>query len=176
MNEVPDPAMQTCADRIALQDLVARYCRGCDRRDFALVRSCYHDDAIDHHGSMFRGGPDQFVVWLDQTTKAWELTRHEVSNSLFAINGDRAQGEHLVRAWHRSYPPERTEYIVHGRYLDHYERRKGTWKFLHRSLVFDHGEIRAVDEAAQAALGADAPHGTCTFDDPSWGLDLLSGL
>lgn len=161
-------------DRVALIELAMLYCRGCDRRDFALVRSLYHDDAVDDHGAMFRGGPDDFVAWLPQATAPWELTRHEITNSVVVVDGDRAEGEHLVRAWHRTHPPHRQEVIVHGRYLDRYERRGGIWKFLHRSLVFDHGEVRAVDEAAQARLGGDAPNGTCGRDDPSWSLGLLA--
>ena len=71
--------------------------------------------------------------------------------------------------------PDRKEFTVFGRYLDRYERREGRWKFSHRSLVFDHGEVRAVDEAAMAQLGADAPNGTSGKDDPSWALGLLAG-
>lgn len=171
-----DTELRSLLDRIALHDLVMCYCRGCDRRDFALVRSLYHDDAIDDHGNMFSGGPDAFVAWLVEATTPWELTRHEIANSLFAIAGDRAEGEHLVRAWHRTPGPERKEFIVHGRYLDRYERREGQWKFLHRSLVFDHGELRDVNEEAMAMLGGDAPNGTAGRDDPSWSLELLAKL
>ena len=166
--------MQELLDRIALADLVALYCRGCDRRDFALVRSLYHDDAIDDHGKMFRGGPDDFVAWLPIAMAPWELTVHSVSNSLFAIDGDVAEGEHHVVAYHRTHPPTRREFIVHGRYLDRYNRRGGGWKFSHRSLVFDHGEIRDVDEANFARMGADAAHGTGDSADPSWSLGLLA--
>jgi len=168
----PDPLL----DQIALRDLVMRYCRGCDRRDFALVRSLYHDDAIDDHGAMFRGGPDAFVAWLPEMTARWELTVHSITNSLFAIDGDRAEGEHHVRAYHRTFPPERREYIVYGRYLDRYERRDGAWKFLHRSLVFDSGDIRDIDEEMFARMGGDAAHGTADRSDPSWLLPLLAGL
>lgn len=164
------------ADRMEILDLVARYCRGCDRRDFALVRALYHDDAIDDHGAMFSGGPDAFVAWLPKAMEPWELTIHAISNSVIALAGDRAEGEHLVRAWHRTHLPERQEFIVHGRYLDRYERRGGAWKFFHRQLVFDHGEVRKVDEAAMARLGAEARHGRADRDDPSWGLTLLAGL
>ncbi|MCB2060067.1 MAG: nuclear transport factor 2 family protein [Novosphingobium sp.] len=163
-------------DRIAIVELVSRYCRGIDRRDFALVRSLYHDDAIDEHGSMFRGGPDEFVAWLPQVTAAWELTRHEISNSVVAIDKDRAEGEHLVRAWHRTPPPDRREFIIHGRYLDRYERRAGEWKFYHRQLVLDHAELRPVDETVMAQLGGEAPHGISGSGDPSWRLDLLARL
>ncbi|MCP5395264.1 MAG: nuclear transport factor 2 family protein [Sphingomonadaceae bacterium] len=171
-----DSAQGQWQDEAAIRRLVMLYCRGCDRRDFALVRSLYHDDAIDDHGAMFRGGPDEFVAWLPQAMAPWELTIHAISNSVIAVDGDHAEGEHLVRAWHRTHPPDRQEVIVHGRYLDRYEKRQGLWKFLHRSLVFDHGEIRKVDEEAMTQLGADAAHGTAGDDDPSWKLALLGRL
>jgi len=167
---------QATMDRVALRDLVMRYCRGADRRDFGLVRSLYHDDAIDDHGAMFRGGPDAFVAWLPEATAPWELTIHSITNSLFAIDGDQAEGEHHVCAYHRTWPPQRREYIVYGRYLDRYERRHGEWKFSYRSLVFDRGEIRPVDEAAFVKLGGDAAHGRCDGEDPSWRFPLLARL
>jgi ketosteroid isomerase-like protein len=164
------------ADQLALRDLVARYCRGCDRRDFALVRSLYHDDAVDDHGAMFRGDADAFVAWLPEAMAPWELTIHSVSNSLFAIDGDHADGEHLVRAWHRTHPPDRREIIIWGRYLDRYEKRKGRWKFIHRSLIFDHGEVRDIDDAVLEMLGADAARGSADCNDPSWSLPRLASL
>lgn len=163
-------------DRVALHDLVMRYCRGVDRRDFTLVRSLYWDDAVDRHGAMFEGSPDAFVAWLPTAMAGFELTVHRITNSLFVVDGDEAEGEHYAIAYHRTPPPERHELIVGGRYLDRYRCRGGQWKFAERSLVFDHGEARAVDEAGFAQLGADAPHGTADRTDPSWSLQLLGGL
>ncbi|NWK96078.1 nuclear transport factor 2 family protein [Sphingobium lactosutens] len=167
---------QAWLDRIALQDLVMRYCRGCDRRDFALVRSLYHDDAIDDHGSMFTGGPDEFVTWLAQVTPQWDMMRHTISNSLFVVDGDRAEGEHYVEAWHRTSGPDARQYIVLGRYLDRYERRDGVWKFTYRSLVFDHGSIVQVAVDIISQMRRDAPNGRADRDDPSFAYPLLAGL
>lgn len=167
---------QEWLDRVALHDLVMRYCRGCDRRDFALVRSLYHDDAIDDHGTMFRGGPDEFVAWLPEITSHWSLTRHAISNSLFVIDGDTAEGEHYVEAWHRTSGPKAKQFIARGRYLDRYERRGGLWKFTYRSLAFDHGDILPVDDIAIERMGKDAPHGRADRDDPSFSYPLLAGL
>jgi len=167
---------QDLLDRVALHDLVMRYCRGCDRRDFALVRSLYHDDAIDGHGAMFKGGPDAFVAWLAEVTAHWSLTRHVVGNSLFVIDGDHAEGEHYVEAWHRTHGPQPQLFIALGRYLDKYERRGGVWKFSYRSLVFDHGHIVAVDGESLERMGKDAPHGTADRGDPSFTYPLLAGL
>lgn len=163
-------------DHAALRDLVMRYCRGIDRRDFALVRACYHDDAIDDHGGMFHGSADDYVVWVAEVLKAMECTLHSVSNSLFAVAGDYAEGEHHSYNYHRTRAPDRQELIIHGRYLDKYERRAGSWKFAYRKIVFDHGYVRPVDEAGFAVAGADAPHGSDTRDDPSFGFKLLAGL
>ncbi|MFT4053837.1 MAG: nuclear transport factor 2 family protein [Novosphingobium sp.] len=167
--------MSEWLDHVALRDLLMRYCRGCDRRDFALVRSLYHDDAVDDHGAMFSGGPDAFVAWLPEAMAGWHATRHSITNTLFVVTGDDAEGEHYVEAWHRTHGPDIREYVVHGRYLDRYRRRDGRWKFLHRSLVFDHGYIRDVDASAVERLGRDAPEGRADRDDPSWRLALLAG-
>lgn len=165
--------VEEALDRMALGDLVARYCRGVDRRDFALVRSLYWDDAVDRHGAMFEGRADEFVAWLPRALAPFELTAHRLGNSLFILDGDRAEGEHYAVAYHRTDPPERREIVIGGRYLDRYERRGGVWKFAERRLVFDHGEARALDEAAFAELSGQAPPGTADRNDPSWALQLL---
>ena len=46
-----DPRLSRLLDRNEIEEVVLRYCRGIDRRDFDLVRSCYHPDATDRHGS-----------------------------------------------------------------------------------------------------------------------------
>lgn len=168
----PDEALA----RVALADLVARYCRGIDRGDYALVRSLYWDDAIDRHGAMFEGGPDAFVAWLPTIMAPWELTVHRLGQSLFAVEGDSAEGEHYVTAYHRTRPPARREIVIGGRFLDRYERRGGQWKFAERRLAFDHGEVRAVDEASWAELSGQAPNGAIDRSDPSWALPLLASL
>lgn len=47
-----------------LYGVIARYCRGIDRLDMALVRSAYHPDGVDHHTG-FDGGRDEFIDWVE---------------------------------------------------------------------------------------------------------------
>jgi hypothetical protein len=50
--ELPaDAELRGVVDQFAIRDLLLRYARGIDRRDLDLVRSCYHADAVDEHGS-----------------------------------------------------------------------------------------------------------------------------
>ncbi len=162
-------------DRVELTDLVMRYCRGIDRRDFNLVRSLYHDDAIDDHGDMFCGSPDEYVKWLPIVLEPLDCTIHAISNSFFVIDGDVAEGEHYSTNFHRTRQAPRQEIIIHGRYLDRYERREGEWKFARRQIVFDHGYVHPVNEAGVSQAGADAPHGRDNRSDLSWALSLLAG-
>lgn len=168
--------MQEWIDRMALTDLVMRYCRGCDRRDFALVRSLYHDDAIDDHGGFFCGSADEFVARMPEATAHWELTRHSLSNSLFVINGDEAEGEHYIEAWHRSYGPNTQQMIVLGRFLDRYARRDGVWKYTYRKLVLDHGWTVPVDVQLLGQILQGSPNGSTDDSDPSFSFPLLARL
>mgnify|MGYP000020574864 FL=1 len=167
---------QELCDREELRHLVMRYCRGIDRRDYDLIRSLYWDDAIDDHGEMFCGSPDDYVKWLPQALEPLDCTIHAISNSLFVIDGDVAEGEHYSDNFHRTREAPRQEIVIHGRYLDRYERRDGVWKFARRKIVFDHGYIRPVDEEGLAGAGADAEAGSDGGSDPSWGLPMLAEL
>ena len=131
-------------DRQALQQLAWSYCHACDRQDFKLLRSLYHDDAIDDHGPMFCGGPDEYIAWLPSMLANWSLTSHMITNMLFLIDGDEAEGELYAIAYHRTHGPDQREVIAGGRYVDRYQKRDGVWRFWRRSLVLDWMENRAV--------------------------------
>jgi hypothetical protein len=131
------------SDQFALQRLNFTYAHGIDRRDLALVRSLYHDDAIDDHGAMFCGPVDAYIAWLPSILAKWQVTSHRMANMLFLIDGDRAEGEVAFSAYHRTLDGTR-EWTAHGRYLDRYEKREGVWRYAHRSLVVDWTEKGAV--------------------------------
>lgn len=160
--------LQTVLDKSALSDLILTYCRACDRRDFALVRTLYHDDAIDEHGYMFTGTPDEFVAWLPQAMAGFEATVHSVSNMLFKIDGDNAEGEIYTLAYHRTSGPDAQEIVIGGRYIDSYQRRAGVWKFFRRALACDYVEVRKVDKTAYEQFAAGAPPGRTDASDPSY--------
>jgi hypothetical protein len=156
---------------LELQRLAWLYCHAVDRGDMVLLRSLYHDDAIDDHGEMFCGSADDYVAWLPRMLAGLDATRHTIDSMLFVVDGDRAQGELVNTAYHRTGD---REVIVGGRYLDSYTRRDGIWRIQHRSLVMDVIEQRAASEPA-GFIGKGVAWGSLGPDDPVFTrLDLFS--
>ena len=47
---VSNEKLQQLLDKQEIHEVIMRYCRGIDRLDREMIRSVYHDDAIDEHG------------------------------------------------------------------------------------------------------------------------------
>lgn len=154
-------------DTFALKQLVLSYCHGIDRRDLNLVRSLYHDDAIDDHGPRFRGGPDEYVAWLPSILGKWSATAHIIHNTLFLIDGDHAEGEVALTAYHRTIDGTR-EIIAHGRYIDQYEKRDDAWRFYRRSLALDWMEERPVPLPEGPGIADGVVMGRPSAEDPCY--------
>jgi hypothetical protein len=127
-------ALQDLLDRQALADLAAAYCRAVDRREFALLEALYHPDAVHDHGAMFRGAPDAFIAWLQQSPRDL-ITQHFIGNALYTTHGDKAEGEIYALNYH-VIGGER-DYVAGGRYLDHYIRENGRWWIWSRKRLVD---------------------------------------
>lgn len=136
----PHPVSPTeAADRAALAHLVAAYGHGIDRRDYALLRTLYHPDAVDDHRPYYNGSASGYIDWLPSMLANWQATAHTALSALYLIDGDRAEGEIPARAWHLTLDGTR-QFIAWGRYADRYERRDGVWRFAHRAFILDHVE------------------------------------
>lgn len=163
-----DPA-SVMLDKFTLHELVLTYCRAVDRRDYALLATLYHDDAIDDHGGMFCGSAKDYIAWLPSMQSHFEAMRHDITNALFAVDGNDANGELYTIAYHRTPPGSKArEIIIGGRYLDRYQKRDGVWRFLHRSLVFDWKETRRLPAETDADVSDGVAHGRPDGDDPSY--------
>lgn len=140
-------ALRVALDVQAVKDLQHRYCRGFDRADYDLVRSCYHPDAFDDHGP-YRGDVDGLIEWARARHETVESTTHFTGNQLVDVVGDQAWAEHYARVYHRSRrvgaQPARS-WVLNLRYSDHVTRRAGVWRIAHRVLVCEYQERAEVD-------------------------------
>ena len=51
--------LEIAADKIAIMDVVYKYCRAIDRLDRELLESVFHGDSVHHHGE-YKGPSSQF--------------------------------------------------------------------------------------------------------------------
>ncbi len=161
-----------CNDETAIRRVHLEYCRAVDRRDWDLVRSCYHPDAVDHHGP-YSGGIDGFIAWAKEFVETVCSTTHFVGNQLIDIEGDTAWHEAYCQDHHRTKATDTTpaaDYVVNLRYLDRMERRDGEWKIADRLVVHDSVKRTAVGEEVDEGFfpGGYAPDDVSYHRPDSW--------
>jgi hypothetical protein len=172
----PD-VLRSLADERAITRVIHQYCRGIDRLDPELVRSCYHADAVDDHGS-FLGTRDEFVTWVFRLLDKYASTMHYVGQVLIDIEGDVARSETYALATHRGsldgiFDP-RLNLITGFRYVDRFERRDGRWAIAHRVAVTEWSRVD--DLEGRWRVPAALRHGTRDATDPvHWLVPEISG-
>lgn len=126
------------ADRDAIREALARYCRGVDRLDAELLRSAYHPDAVDDHGP-FKGERDEFVAWvIPFLRREYVATAHHLSTQFIALSDGWADVEtYAIVEQHKRVAGRSVALIVSCRYVDRFERRHGQWRIAHRVVVTD---------------------------------------
>lgn len=146
--------LQRLADRVAIQDLMCRYTRYVDRRQWDALRSIYHPDATDDHGA-YVGGVEGFIDWVSSRHAAIDEAMHFLGNCLVEF-GDRdtALVETCFCAYLRMSPQAAAsnakflaagggeghghDVTVRGRYVDRVERRADReWRIAKRVTVFE---------------------------------------
>ena len=122
-----------------ITELLYRYCRGVDRLDMELVRSCYHPDATDSHGT-FQGTVDEYLVWSERLLSRYTGSVHTVLNVLVEIEPEpmasasgetvrwaRSEAHGIARHWTEGGPPE-LNLSVGFRFIDDVsQRNEGPW-------------------------------------------------
>jgi ketosteroid isomerase-like protein len=141
-----DPEVQRLVDESAIRRLLSRYVRAIDRRDYDLLRTCYHPDAVDEHG-VYDGDIDGFVEYLRKITPS-EFESHFLSSPLIEVDGDVAWAETYCLALRRVHDErwEARDRMQHVRYLDRLEKRDGEWRIAHRVASYGHGRFDPAPE------------------------------
>jgi SnoaL-like domain len=80
-------------DRLEIQDLLARYARGVDTKDWALWRTVFTPDAhIDYRSAGgIEGDREAVAKWLEESLAAFPMTQHFITNIECELDGDTAK-------------------------------------------------------------------------------------
>lgn len=84
--------LQAVSDKLEIAELLARYARAVDSKDWDLWRSVFTPEArVDYSSAGAAVGPrDEVAHWLEQALSAVPMTQHFISNIEIDLDGDRA--------------------------------------------------------------------------------------
>ena len=138
------------ADRLAIEELLVRYCTIVDTRDFARFDEVFTADAVIDYTDAggIRGALPEIKAWLTQALAPFVIVQHVVSNFDIRIDGDRAESTcylfnpmGLRGAETTPGGAETTLFWCGGRYRDELVRVQGAWRIKSRTneLLYMHG-------------------------------------
>jgi hypothetical protein len=129
--------MTEIADRLAIAETLALYCRGIDRCDAEQLAAAFTPDARIDYGDGAKPIAET-IPGLMAGLGTMRLTQHNISNTVMRIAGDTARAETNCVALHLIPAPEgEIEVVVGGRYLDRLEKHAGRWLIVARLYVLD---------------------------------------
>ncbi len=159
MHGKPESASESAratADRLAITELIYRYCRAVDRIDPELGYSVWHQDGTADYGEdVYQGSGRGLIDHVCQQHRQTLGHSHQISNIIIDLDGDRAGSESYVTATLRVPKGESLLQIsVWNRYIDLWSCRDGRWGIDRRVTVIDFDEIRQVQPLSKATRGS----------------------
>ncbi|WP_285712161.1 nuclear transport factor 2 family protein [Erythrobacter oryzae] len=140
------------ADRLAIAETLALYCRGIDRCDGEQLAAAFTSDALIDYGDGARPIAE-VIPGLMAGLGTMRLTQHNISNTVIRIAGDTARAETNCVALHIIPSPQgEIELTVGGRYLDTLVRREGHWLIAERLYVMDWNRTVPATMATEGGL------------------------
>lgn len=158
MSESPvsSAELRALLDKQAITEVILTYSRAVDRGDEALLRSCYHDDAVEDHGGSFLGPATAYIEAILPALHSDRLMTHTVTNILIELTGPLSA---LSECYYLSFaryaaaePPFET--LTLARAIDRFERRDGTWRIARRELRWEWNREQPIAETwARGGIG-----------------------
>ncbi len=162
-----DDRLREMLDHHDIRTLLAEYCHGCDRHDYLRMADTYHEDSWDDHGNYKMPGKEFAAVAVTENLRDANMLMHHLGQSLIRVDGDEAGADTYFLA-SVSTTENGKEVInqIAGRYVDHLERRDGSWKIKKRICVREWSISLPVDRDWLA--GHDFVMGQRSGSDPSF--------
>jgi len=127
---------QEISDRLEIQELLTRYTRAIDQRDFALLDTCFLPDAhVDYVSSGgIQGKYPEVRAWLEKALAPFATMMHMVGNTTFEISGDRANTRTYVINPMGFANPDGSLHVftVCAHYVDELVRTADGWRIAKR--------------------------------------------
>ena len=134
MSEIP--SLAAIADRLAIEDLLTRYCVAIDDKDWTLLDTVFTPAAqVDYTSSGgIKGSYPEVRAWLAKVMPHFSVCQHLVTNRDIRIDGDTATSRaYFYNPMGQTRPDGGTQlFFVGGWYLDRLVRTPEGWRIRER--------------------------------------------
>jgi hypothetical protein len=147
MTDVDSTALERLAMEAEIREVVARFCRGVDRIEPDLIRSCYHPGAVDDHGQ-YGGSVEDYLEKSVPRQRGLVNACHQLHQTLVEREGDAAVVETYATATERRKTDDggMADDVAGVRFVDRFELRGGHWLIARRTVVIDWIRSMPADE------------------------------
>lgn len=133
-----DSVLSGVLDRNAIYDVVVRYCRAVDSRDWHLMSDVFEPGAVVDFGSEGSAhGVDEIVKWIRNVEDKVSRSQHLLGNFVVNIEGDTATATTYFQAQHYSVNGTGSNtYLIGGTYHDKLRRTPAGagWRIEHKYI------------------------------------------
>ena len=128
--------LQQISDRIEIQDLMTRYTRAIDTKDYALLDTCFTQDAwVDYTSSGgAKGKYPEVRAWLEKALAPFAAMMHAIGSPSVELQGDHARTRTYVINPMGFAKPDGTLHVftVCAHYVDKLVRTPDGWRIAER--------------------------------------------
>lgn len=132
-------------DRQEIEQLLYRLVRSLDRKDEALMKSCYWPEAIEELEDtitgqfQYNGKAWDFIPMAMQGFSNFNRTFHRLSSILTQVEGKEATAETYITAYHQFTDENGNEkdQFVGARQLYKFVKRNEEWRIMHRLSIWE---------------------------------------
>jgi 3-phenylpropionate/cinnamic acid dioxygenase small subunit len=123
------------ADRHDIGEVLVRYTTGIDRRDWALLKTCFTDDAVAEYQDVGTwNDADALVAFMEEAHAAMGHSMHRVSNFAIEVDGDTATARCYVDSLNLT-PDGQSGIQTVGFYDDDLVRTADGWRISRRAFT-----------------------------------------
>lgn len=129
--------LQNIIDRIEIEELLVRYARAIDSKDFDTLETLFTPGATFDGGSLgCPTGAPQIRAMIEGTLTGLDSTQHLIGKSLIELDGDQAEVKTYLISQHirESTPGPVKHYALGGEYADRVIRTPEGWRIDYRRL------------------------------------------
>jgi 3-phenylpropionate/cinnamic acid dioxygenase small subunit len=129
-------SLQEISDRIEINDLLIRYTKAIDQKDWTLLDSVFTPDAEADYVSSggIKGSYPEVRAWLAKALSVFPVTVHYVTNSEVTLQGDRASARTAVYnpMFFTNADKSMHHFAVGAFYVDELVRTPAGWRIAKR--------------------------------------------